>query len=96
DHRVAELTVRSQIRQGKGPNRIKMALRSKHIDKSLFSEDLQDIDWYAQAYQLKVKKYGTEVSHDPKTKANQIRFLQDRGFEMEAIMKAINKKTDDF
>ncbi|WP_173911144.1 regulatory protein RecX [Acinetobacter sp. Marseille-Q1618] len=96
DQRVAEMTVRSQIRQGKGPNRIKMALRTKHLDKSLVNEDLQDIDWYEQAYQLKVKKYGTEVSKDPKIKAKQIRFLQYRGFEMDAIMKAINKKSDGF
>lgn len=96
DQRVAEMTVRSQIRQGKGPNRIKMALRSKHLDNTLVTEDLKEIDWYEQAYQLKVKKYGTEVSKDPKIKAKQIRFLQYRGFEMDVIMKAISRKTDDF
>lgn len=96
DQRVAEMTVRSQIRQGKGPNRIKMALRSKHLDKTLVAEDLKEIDWYEQAYQLKVKKYGTEVSTDPKIKAKQIRFLQYRGFEMDVIMKAIRKKPNDF
>lgn len=96
DQRVAEMTVRSQIRQGKGPNRIKMALRSKQLDKNLVTEDLKEIDWYEQAYQLKVKKYGTEVSKDPKIKAKQIRFLQYRGFEMDAIIKAISRKSDDF
>ena len=95
DQRVAEMTVRSQVRKGKGPNRIKLALRAKHLDKELVREDIAEIDWYEQAYQLKVKKYGTDVSKDPKIKAKQIRFLQYRGFEMDAIMKAISKKTDE-
>ena len=95
DQRVAEMTVRSQVRRGKGPNRIKLALRAKQLDKALVQEDIAEIDWYEQAYQLKVKKYGTEVSKDPKIKAKQIRFLQYRGFEMDAIMKAISKKSSD-
>ena len=96
DQRVAEMTVRSQVRKGKGPNRIKLALKTKHLDKALVQEDLAEIDWYEQAYQLKVKKYGAEVAKDPKIKAKQIRFLQYRGFEMDAIMKAISRKEDDF
>ncbi|MDM1247540.1 regulatory protein RecX [Acinetobacter sp. R933-2] len=95
DQRVAEMTVRSQVRQGKGPNRIKMALRHKQLDKDLVTEDLTEIDWYEQAYQLKVKKYGTEVAQDAKIKAKQIRFLQYRGFEMDAIMKAIRRKASE-
>lgn len=92
DQRVAEMVVRSQIRKGKGPNRIKLALRAKSIDKELAQHDMDEVDWYEEAYQLKVKKYGTEVSKDPKIKAKQIRFLQYRGFEMDAIMKAISRK----
>lgn len=95
DQRVAEMTVRSQIRKGKGPNRIKLALNAKSIDKALAKNDMDEIDWYEQAYMLKVKKYGTEVAIDAKMKAKQIRFLQYRGFEMDAIMKAIRKREDE-
>ena len=95
DQRVAEMVVRSQIRKGKGPNRIKLALRAKSIDKELAQNDMNEIDWYEEAYQLKVKKYGVDVSKDPKIKAKQIRFLQYRGFEMDAIMKAISRKNRD-
>ena len=94
DQRVAEMLVRSQIRKGKGPNRIKLALRAKSIDSELAKHDMNEIDWYEEAYQLKVKKYGTEVSKDPKIKAKQIRFLQYRGFEMDAIMKAISRREE--
>ncbi len=95
DQRFAEMLLRSQIRKGKGPNSVKMALRAKSIDKQLLDQDIKEVDWYEQAYQLKVKKYGIEVAKDPKIKAKQIRFLQYRGFEMDAIMKAIIRKEDD-
>ncbi|SPL69001.1 regulatory protein RecX [Acinetobacter stercoris] len=95
DQRVAEMTLRSQVRKGKGPNRIKLALRTKQLDKTLVEEDLNEINWYEQAYQLKVKKYGTDVSKDPKLKAKQIRFLQYRGFDMDSIMKAITRKEEE-
>ena len=95
DRRVAEMVVRSQIRKGKGPNRIKLALQTKSIDKDLAKKDIAEVDWYEQAYQLKVKKYGVDVATDSKLKAKQIRFLQYRGFEMDAIMKAIKKHQDE-
>ncbi|MCO8053313.1 MULTISPECIES: regulatory protein RecX [Acinetobacter] len=96
DQRLAEMLLASQKRQGKGPNRIKMALKNKKVDSSLISEELKETDWAEQAYQLKVKKFGTEVANEPKLKAKQIRFLQYRGFDMDAIMKAIRRKEQDF
>lgn len=95
DQRVAELLLNSQMRKGKGPNRIKLALKGKQIDRQLIAEELHEIDWAEQAYQLKVKKFGGKVETDPKLKAKQIRFLQYRGFEMDAIMKAISRMTED-
>ncbi|WP_349929545.1 regulatory protein RecX [Acinetobacter sp. A1-4-2] len=95
DQRVAEMMLSSQKRKGKGPNRIKMALKSKKIDSSLIQDELKETDWNEQAYQLKVKKFGLDVEKEPKLKAKQIRFLMYRGFEMDAIMKAISKKADE-
>lgn len=96
DQRVAEIMLSSQKRKGKGPNQIKMKLKSKKIDTALIAEELKETDWADQAYQLKVKKYGFEVSKDPKIKAKQIRFLMYRGFEMDAIIKAISRKDNDY
>ena len=95
DQRMAETMLSSQKRKGKGPNRIKLALKSKKIDSSLIQEELKETDWNEQAYQLKVKKYGTQVEKEAKLKAKQIRFLMYRGFEMDAIIKAITRKEDD-
>lgn len=96
DQRVAEIMLSSQKRKGKGPNQIKMKLKNKKIDTALIAEELKETDWVQQAYELKVRKYGNEVTKDPKIKAKQIRFLMYRGFEMDAIIKAISRKEDDF
>lgn len=92
DQRVAEIVLSSQKRKGKGPQRIKLALKNKKINCELIQEELKEIDWAEQAYQLKIKKFGTTIERDPKLKAKQIRFLQYRGFDMDAIMKAISRK----
>ena len=95
DQRVAEIMLSSQKRKGKGPNQIKMKLKNKKIDTALIAEELKETNWADQAYHLKVKKFGTAIEKDPKLKAKQIRFLMYRGFEMYAIMKAINRKQSD-
>ncbi|OTG82517.1 RecX family transcriptional regulator [Acinetobacter sp. ANC 4558] len=95
DQRVAEIVLSSQKRKGKGPNRIKLALKTKKIDSQLIQEELKETNWAEQAYQLKVKKFGTNVEKDPKIKAKQIRFLMYRGFEMDTIIQAINRKFDE-
>ena len=94
DQRVAEMLLSSQKRKGKGPNRIKLALKNKKIDTELIQEELKETDWNEQAYQLKVKKFGKTVERDPKLKAKQIRFLQYRGFDLDAIFKAISRRED--
>jgi regulatory protein len=91
DQRVAETVLSSQKRKGKGPARIKLALKNKKIDSSLIADEIQEIDWLTEAYQLKVKKYGVAVTKDPKIKAKQIRFLQYRGFDLDTIFKAISR-----
>jgi regulatory protein len=95
DQRVAETVLSSQKRKGKGPMRIKLALKNKKIDSDLIQDEMQEIDWAEQAYQLKVKKYGLDVTKDPKLKAKQIRFLQYRGFDLDAIFKAISRREGD-
>ncbi|MDQ8935534.1 regulatory protein RecX [Acinetobacter rudis] len=96
DERVAEMTLRSQVQRGKGPQRIKQVLKSKALDQAHIHDQMQEIDWLTQAYQLKVKKYGPAVATDPKLKAKQARFLLYRGFQMDIVMKVIaGKKEED-
>ena len=95
DQRVAELTLASQIRKGKGLQRIKQTLKAKHLDAELISHELQEVDWLEQAYQLKIKKFGEAVEKDQKLKAKQVRFLQYRGFDMDVILKAIARTSEE-
>lgn len=95
DQRVADMMLSSQKRKGKGPNQIKMKLKNKKVDTALIAEELKETDWAQQAYELKVKKYGVDVAKEPKLKAKQMRFLMYRGFEMDAIIKAISRKPNE-
>lgn len=83
------------MRKGKGLQRIKQALKAKELDEELITEELKEVDWSEQAYQLKVKKFGIDIAKDPRIKAKQIRFLQYRGFSMDAIMKAIARTSEE-
>lgn len=96
DQRVAEIVLSSQKRKGKGPNRIKHALKNKKVDANLISEELRETDWLSEAYALKVKKFGPHIEKDPKLKAKQMRFLMYRGFDLDIIMKVINKHSNEF
>ena len=94
DQRVAEQMLASQIRKGRGPKRIQQALKTKQLENDLIADEIHDIDWVEQAYELKVKKFGEEVEKDPKLKAKQIRFLQYRGFDLDVIIKAVQRRVD--
>lgn len=95
DERMAGMLLRSQIRQGRGPQRIKMAFKKHEIEQELIDEDLKEVDWFTEALQLKVRKFGAEIEKDPKLKARQIRFLQYRGFSMDVIFKVIQYQVED-
>ena len=73
----------------------KYASKILPADVACAGKRLKETDWNEQAYQLKVKKFGLTVEKEAKLKAKQIRFLMYRGFEMDAIIKAITRKEDD-
>ncbi len=52
---MAEITLSSQKRKGKGPNRIKLALKTKKIDTGLILEELKETDWVEQAINSKLE-----------------------------------------
>ena len=95
DQRVAEQTLHSQLRQGKGLAQIQHKLKQKQLDPELVATEIADVDWLAQAYALKCRKFGTAVETDPKQKAKQLRFLQYRGFDLQVCFAAIAKVAED-
>lgn len=95
DERFAKQILRSQMTQGQGPARIKLKLKQKSVNVDFIQEELEENDWLIQAYQLKVRKFGTDIEHDQKKKAKQIRFLQYRGYSLDIIFKVIAAESEE-
>lgn len=95
DERFAKQIMRSQMSQGQGPARIKLKLKQKSVDIDLIQDALDENNWLIQAYQLKVRKFGSTIEHDQKNKAKQIRFLQYRGYSLDVILKVINVESEE-
>ncbi|MBF7682480.1 regulatory protein RecX [Acinetobacter sp. B5B] len=95
DERYAQQMFRSQLIKGQGPQRIKHKIQQKSVDVQFIEEQLESTNWLAEAYKLKVRKFGEEVATDPKMKAKQIRFLQYRGYSLDIIFKVIEMKITD-
>ena len=91
DRRFAESYVRSRINKPLGPQRIKQELKQKGITDEVIERTFEesDADWFALAKELKVRKFGSEVTRDFKEKAKQTRYLQYRGFGFDQIKYAL-------
>lgn len=73
-----------------GTQRITHELRQKGISESLISDALPQLKEteLEAAREVWKKKFGT-TSQDEKEKAKQVRFLQSRGFSLDAIFKVL-------
>lgn len=89
DERMAGLVMRNEIAKGCGPRKIQIVLGKKKLNTDLIKEDLENVDWFTSAYDLKVKKFGSNIATDQKEKAKQIRFLQYRGFPLDVVFKVV-------
>ncbi|SDB88213.1 regulatory protein RecX [Acinetobacter boissieri] len=96
DERYAQQMFRSQLNKGQGPQRIKQKVQQKSVDLQFIEAQLESTNWLAEAYTLKVRRFGQEIATDPKIKAKQVRFLQYRGYSLDTIFKIIEMKEEDF
>lgn len=97
DQRMADMIVRSNVRKGRGPARVKQTLRERHVATELAQENLEETDWLALARALREKKFGAELPTEAKEKARQLRFLQYRGFDGSTCSKAVmSRENDDY
>ncbi len=87
DARFAQHFVASRGRKGYGPQRIRMELGQKGIDRTLAENALAatEIDWAAQAFSVAERKFGLPLPTEWKEKAKVQRFLLAKGFFMEDI-----------
>ena len=96
DRRFAESFVQSRVNQGKGPVRIRLDLGQRAISDAVIDAALSEsaTDWMALAREVRVKKFGRGDPADFKAKAQQMRFLQYRGFEQDHIQRALAAEGD--
>lgn len=83
--------IRHGVNKGWGPLRIWHDLQQHQVSRSQFDSalDALDIDWFALARGVKVKKFGEQVNTDRKLLLKQQQFLRYRGFNREQIDYAL-------
>lgn len=91
DRRFTESYINHRSNAGLGPIKIVQELRQKDIDDDLISQQMSalSIDWDEQLEQQRIKKYGEPIPTDCKQNIKQARFLQNRGFSPESIMRLL-------
>ncbi len=95
DRRFSEVLIRSYAGKGQGELNIRNRLKWKGIDdKDLIEELLAEYDWFALAQQTRCKKFGQELPTEPKKQAQQLLFLQRRGFSSEQCWYALKNQLE--
>jgi regulatory protein len=89
DERFTEAYVYHRFGAGIGPLKIRYELRQKGVDEALvdaFLEALAD-EWDDSMRRQRVRKYGAVIPDDYSQCMKQARFLQNRGFSPESVMR---------
>ena len=87
DQRFAEAYIHMRKNKGYGPIRIGLELKEKGVAESEFGPYLytDDLDWTAALEAVYAKKYGQRSCDGYQEKARRARYLQYRGFALDAI-----------
>ena len=87
DTRFVEAYVHIRFGKGYGPVRIKQELKERgvSVEEIFMALGAAEYDWFALAVQVKNRKFGETKTKEPKVKAQQMRFLQYRGFSSDHI-----------
>lgn len=83
ERRYAESMARSRVERGQGPLRIRAELSARGVGEAAIDDALAelDVDWGALAAAVRRKRFDAAVPDDYPSKAKQMRFLQQRGFD---------------
>ena len=91
DERFTEAYIRMRQLKGFGPVRIAMELKERGVDELIVESqlDMNDACWRQILEQQYQKKYRDTAIEDYNEKAKRIRFLQYRGFTLDAIYQVV-------
>jgi len=89
DERFTESYVNHRFNAGVGPLKIRHELRQKGIDDMLTDSFLEPLDdcWEQMMRQQRARKFGETLPDDYAARMKQARFLQNRGFSPESVMR---------
>ncbi len=91
DSRFTEAYINHRINAGVGPFKISHEMRQKGIDEGLIETFLEPFagEWEAMMSGLRVRRFGDSIPADYKQRMKQARFLQNRGFSPESVMRLL-------
>lgn len=89
DERFTESYVNHRFNAGVGPLKIRYELRQKGVAESLADEFLESYSgrWDQLMREQRTRKYGEVIPVDYAERMKQARFLQNRGFSPESVMR---------
>ncbi len=89
DERFTEAYVHHRVNAGIGPLKIRYELRQKGIDESLADAILEPMaeQWESMMRRQRQRKYGEVIPATYAERMKQARFLQNRGFSPESVMR---------
>lgn len=89
DERFTESYVNHRFNAGVGPLKIRYELRQKGVSDRLVDEFLEPLSdqWDELMTRQRVRKYGAAIPDDYASRMKQARFLQNRGFSPESVMR---------
>ncbi len=89
DSRFIESVVNSRVSAGFGPVKIKYELRQKGISVERVDDYFSGmtVEWEQLMAAQRSKKFGQNIPVDYREKMKQARFLQNRGFSTESVMR---------
>jgi len=89
DERFTEAYVHHRVNAGIGPLKMRYELHQKGIDESLADAILEPMaeQWDSMMRRQRERKYGEVIPADYAARMKQARFLQNRGFSPESVMR---------
>ena len=89
DIRFTESYVNHRVNAGIGPMKIRFELQQKGIGNALVDEFLEPLAerWDSMMAEQRERKYGPAIPNEFKERMKQARFLQNRGFSPESVMR---------
>lgn len=99
DERFAEQFASDHAARGDGPMKIRAAMQARGVRDGAIAHalDLLEVNWLAQARQVRRKKFGDELPATADAQSKQMRFLMNRGFSSSVARTAVrsNDSQDD-